>query len=123
LQTRLSSVVLPAFALPITRMRKWVYVARSFAASSSVIVTVGAGLTEGAGSVVDTVDTRSAGDAGSTNGSIMSGDGCKGAGASSGKDEETSGGTVMTVGEGAATPGRSVVDTVEPETRSAGDVG
>ena len=39
LQTRLSSVVLPAFALPITRIRKWVYLARIFAASNGLIDT------------------------------------------------------------------------------------
>ena len=39
LQTRLSSVVLPAFALPITRIRKWVYLARIFAASNGSIDT------------------------------------------------------------------------------------
>ena len=43
LHTRLSSVVFPAFALPITRMRKRVYLARSFAASSKTIVTAGTG--------------------------------------------------------------------------------
>jgi len=42
LHTRFSSVVFPAFALPITRMRKWVYLARSFAASSRSTVTAGA---------------------------------------------------------------------------------
>jgi len=45
LHTRFSSVVFPAFALPITRMRKRVYLARSFAASSRSTVT--AGLTTG----------------------------------------------------------------------------
>jgi hypothetical protein len=44
LHTRFSSVVFPAFALPITRIRKRVYLARSFAASSSgSIVTAGGG--------------------------------------------------------------------------------
>ena len=35
LHTRFNSVVFPAFALPITRIRKQVYLARSFAASSA----------------------------------------------------------------------------------------
>ena len=35
LHTRFSSVVFPAFTLPMTRMRKRLYLARSFAASSS----------------------------------------------------------------------------------------
>jgi len=48
LHTRFSSVVFPAFALPITRIRKQVYVARSFAASSGSIVTAGAGAAGGA---------------------------------------------------------------------------
>jgi len=46
LHTRLSSVVFPAFALPITSMQKRRYLARSFAASSGSIglaTTVGAG--------------------------------------------------------------------------------
>ena len=46
LHTRLSSVVFPAFALPITRVQKRLYLARSFAASSGSIglaTTVGAG--------------------------------------------------------------------------------
>jgi len=38
LHTRFSSVVFPAFALPITRTRKWEYLARSFAASSSGVL-------------------------------------------------------------------------------------
>jgi len=45
LHTRLSSVVFPAFALPITRIQKRLYLARSFAASSGSIglaATVGA---------------------------------------------------------------------------------
>ena len=41
LHTRLSSVVFPAFALPITRMRKWLYFARSFAASNSFLCDPG----------------------------------------------------------------------------------
>ena len=41
LQTRLSRVVLPAFALPITRTRKWVYLARNLAASSGLVIIVG----------------------------------------------------------------------------------
>jgi len=49
LHTRFSSVVFPAFALPITRMRKRVYLARSFAASSSSFVTVGGGVAGGTG--------------------------------------------------------------------------
>ena len=48
LHTRFSSVVFPAFALPITRIRKQVYVARSFAASSGSIVTAGVGAAGGA---------------------------------------------------------------------------
>ena len=47
LHTRFSSVVFPAFALPITRIRKRVYVARSFAASSGSIVTAGVGAAGG----------------------------------------------------------------------------
>ena len=46
LHTRLSSVVFPAFALPMTRMQKRLYLARSFATSSGSIglaATVGAG--------------------------------------------------------------------------------
>ena len=43
LHTRFSRVVFPAFALPITRMRKQVYLARIFAASSGSIVTAGVG--------------------------------------------------------------------------------
>ena len=56
MQTRFSSVVLPAFALPITRIRKWVYLARSFAASFGSVV------------IVDTVGARSAGDKGPAGG-------------------------------------------------------
>jgi len=48
LHTRFSSVVFPAFALPITRIRKRVYVARSFAASSGSIVTADVGAAGGA---------------------------------------------------------------------------
>jgi hypothetical protein len=49
LHTRFSSVVFPAFALPITRIRKRVYLARSFAASSSgSIFTAGVGAAGGA---------------------------------------------------------------------------
>ena len=48
MQTRFSSVVLPAFALPITRMRKWVYIALNFSASSGFI------------GIVDAVGVRSA---------------------------------------------------------------
>ena len=61
LQTRLSSVVFPAFALPITRMRKWVYLARSFAASSGSVI------------IVDTVGASSAGDRGQAGGTATVG--------------------------------------------------
>jgi hypothetical protein len=49
LHTRFSSVVFPAFALPITRMRKRVYLARSFAASPGSIITAGVGEAGGRG--------------------------------------------------------------------------
>jgi len=49
LHTRFNNVVFPAFALPITRMRKRLYLARSLAASSGSIVTAGAGAAGGTG--------------------------------------------------------------------------
>ena len=80
-------------------MRKWVYLARSFAASSGVIVIVGAGLTGGAGSFGD---TRSTGNMGSTGCTVMAGRGGAGAGVSTDGGKETSGATAMIGGEGAA---------------------
>ena len=77
-------------------MRKWVYLARSFAASSGVIVIVRAGLTEGARPVGV---TRSAGNMGSTGGTVMARGGT-GAGVSTDGGEETSGATAMIGGEG-----------------------
>ena len=53
LHTRFSRVVFPAFALPITRIRKRVYLARSFAASSGPILTGGAGVAGGTGATGD----------------------------------------------------------------------
>jgi hypothetical protein len=53
LHTRFSRVVFPAFALPITRIRKRVYLSRSFAASSGPIVTAGAGAAGGTGATGD----------------------------------------------------------------------
>lgn len=44
-------MIFPAFALPITIMRKCLYLARSFAASSGVNVTVGVGSAGAVGSV------------------------------------------------------------------------
>ena len=42
LQTRCKSVVLPALARPITRIRNWVYFARRLYGSRSLIVVIGA---------------------------------------------------------------------------------
>ena len=79
LHTRFSSVVFPAFALPITRMRKRVYLARSFAASSGSIVTAGAG---------------AAGGTGATEGSAICGDEVTGG------RKEAGGGTATSRGKG-----------------------
>ena len=92
LHTRFNSVVFPAFALPITRIRKWVYLARSFAASSGSIVTAGAG---------------AAGGTGATGGSATGRD------EAAGGAKTTCGGAVLGGGkimdEGAATPGGEAV--------------
>jgi len=82
LQTRFSSVVLPAFALPITRIRKWVYLARSFAASSGLVV------------IVDTVGARSAGGKGPAGGTATTG-----SAATVGGEATTAGGATITGGE------------------------
>jgi hypothetical protein len=92
LHTRFSRVVFPAFALPITRIRKRVYLARSFAASSGPIITAGAG---------------AAGGTGATGGPETGGD------EAAGGVEEAGGGTVTDGGRGT---GGGAVTTGEPTT-------
>jgi len=100
LHTRFSSVVFPAFALPITRMRKRVYLAWSFIASSGSIVTAAGGGT------------------GATGGSATGGHEGVGGG------KEAGGGTVTGWGKrtdvGAVTTGRAT--TVEGEFERLGGV-
>jgi hypothetical protein len=77
LHTRFSRVVFPAFARPITRIRKRVYLARSFAASSGPILTGGAGVAGGMGATGDpaTGGDEAAGGVKEAGGGIVTGGG------------------------------------------------
>jgi len=79
LHTRFSNVVFPAFALPITRMRKRLYLARSLAASSGSIVSAAGGS--------ETGEDEAAGGGEEAGGGIVTGGG-----------KRTGGGAVRTCG-------------------------
>ena len=97
LQTRFSSVVFPAFALPITRIRKQVYSARILAASSSgSIVTASVGA---AGGTRTTGSSETGGDEVAGAGEKPGGGKVTGGGKRTDADAVTTGGVTTVEGE------------------------